>query len=65
MFLFRVGHRPFLLPWASVTKTELKRGFLGTRYELAIDDPAGRIRLWLPPAAEAALVAARGAARKV
>jgi hypothetical protein len=60
MFLFRPGHRPFMLPWGSLAKAELKRGFLGSRYEIEIRDEAGPIRLWLPLAAQGAMAAARG-----
>ena len=60
MFLFRAGHRPMLLPWSSVARAESKSAFLSRRFELELQDEAGRIRLWLSPAAEAAMAQARG-----
>jgi hypothetical protein len=55
LFLFRAGHEPFLLPWASVTRAGLRKVFVATCYELEINDAAGSIRLRLPPKAEAAV----------
>jgi hypothetical protein len=54
MFPFRLGHQPFLLPWASVTRGERKQVLLATCYELEISDEAGSIRLLLPVQAETA-----------
>jgi hypothetical protein len=62
MFLFRAGHPPFMMPWAGVVRAEYKSSFLAKRFELEIQEPAGRIRLWLSPAAEEAMAAARAAA---
>jgi hypothetical protein len=55
LFLFRLGHQPFLLPWASVARAGRGKVFVATCYELEIKDAAGSIRLRLPPAAESAV----------
>jgi hypothetical protein len=48
MFLFRAFHPPFLVPWESVKRIEMKNGFFGSYYWLEIADAAGRVRLRLP-----------------
>lgn len=56
MFLFRLGHPPFVVPWASVVRAEHQALFTGSAYELEIEDSAGSMRLRLPPAAAAEIV---------
>lgn len=46
--LSRVGHPPFLLPWASVKHIWNGYGILGKYYILEIEDAAGKFRLKLP-----------------
>ncbi len=51
-FLFRVFHPPFLVPWASVRRVEKKEIFFRRRYQLDIEDAAGKIRVLLPKKVE-------------
>ncbi|MGH8619140.1 MAG: hypothetical protein ACREUW_15725 [Burkholderiales bacterium] len=53
MFLFRPGHPPFVVPWASVVRAEHQALIVGSCYEVDIEDSAGTLRLRLPPAAAA------------
>lgn len=51
-FLFRVGHRPFLLPWSSVTRMEKGRPFFRQHFGFLIVGSAGTLGVSLPMAAE-------------
>ena len=57
---FMLGHRPFMLPWAALVREGREPAWFGERYVVEFDDPAGRVVLRLPVAAQAALRAARG-----
>jgi len=52
LFPFRPFHQPFLVPWTSVRSAERSHILFMPRLRVAIDDPCGTIRLWLPAAAE-------------
>jgi hypothetical protein len=52
MFLFRVFHPPFLVPWASVKRIEKKAGLFVTRFRMDIEDACGEIHVLLPAKAE-------------
>jgi hypothetical protein len=48
VFLFRVFHDPFLVPWSSVRRIEVRKGrFLGGSL-VEVEDPAGTLRIMLP-----------------
>lgn len=48
VFLFRAFHDPFLIPWSSVRRIELRSGWLLGGSLVEVSDPAGTIRLMLP-----------------
>jgi hypothetical protein len=55
MFPFRLGHRPFLLPWSSVESADVRKFWISNYCELKISDPAGRIVVYLAAQAEPAI----------
>jgi hypothetical protein len=55
MFLSRVGHQPFLLPWESVERFRKCYGFFENYYLLEINDAVGKVHLDLPKGIEAEL----------
>lgn len=55
-FLFSLFHAPFLLPWSSVRRIEKTSGIIVERYCLEIEDPAGRMKVWLPLTVEPLLL---------
>jgi len=57
LFLFRMFHAPFVVPWSSVKRAEKVNVFLQPRYHIEIDDIAGEIRLEVPIEAEQDLMA--------
>lgn len=59
--LFRSGHAPFLLPYASVRELHRKSGWLREHLEAVLETDEGEIRLRLPPSAMA-MFRARGVA---
>jgi hypothetical protein len=65
LFPFSAAHRPFLLPWSSVTRAEREPAWFGERYVVELDDAAGRIRIRFPVAAQALLEAGRKRAQAV
>jgi len=48
VFLFRPFHPPFLLPWGSVKNIEKKTLLFWSRYQMNVEDLAGKIRVALP-----------------
>jgi len=48
IFISRLGHPPFLLPWKSVKSVGRRRGFLDDYYQVKIADAAGELRVDLP-----------------
>jgi hypothetical protein len=46
--LFRVFHRPLLIPWDCVKSVKRRYGTGNSRYRIEIEDSAGRILLRLP-----------------
>lgn len=48
MFLFRVFHPPFLIPWHCVSRIKKKEGMFGSYYLIEIEDDAFRLWLSLP-----------------
>ena len=55
LFPFRLGHRPFLLPWSSVESAVVRKFWISNYCELKISDPAGRIVAYLTTQAEPAI----------
>lgn len=60
VFPFMLDHRPFMLPWSGLVREAHEPAWFGERYVVEFADPAGRVLLRLPVAAQAALRAARG-----
>ena len=48
IFLFRAFHDPFLVPWSSVRRIEVRSGWVLGGSFVEIEDPAGTIRIMLP-----------------
>ena len=50
-FLFRIAHRPFIVPWKNVVNVEEKRQLFLIKFcEITIEDSCGTIRVMTNPA---------------